>query len=117
MTTPNQPGSAGGVMQNQLTMTQAAAGAFATAVSDLQRIYNQVTDANIALNGAMISESSTQWQKGTGQWTEDFNALQANLQSITDMLNQQIRQMLANEANNVDLANGVNSVAGSISLP
>jgi uncharacterized protein YukE len=117
MTTPNQPGSTGGVMQNQLTMTKAAAEAFATAVGDLQQIYNQVTEANISLHGAMISESSTTWQSGTAQWTEDFNSLKGNLQNITDMLNQQVQQMMSNEANNVDLATSISSISGSVALP
>jgi hypothetical protein len=117
MTTPNPGSTGGGVMQNELTMTQAAAGAFETAVGDLQQIYNEVTDANIALHGAMISTSSSTWQNGTMQWTDDFNVLKGNLQSITDMLNQQVKQMQANEANNVDLANGVTSVGIGAALP
>jgi uncharacterized protein YukE len=116
MTTPSQ-GSTGGVMQNELTMTQAAATAFETAVGDLQQIYNQVTDANMSLRGAMISTSSTTWQNGTLQWTDDFNALKGNLQNITDQLNQQVRQMQANEANSVALANNVTSVSVGIALP
>ena len=115
MTTPNS-GSAGGVMQNELTMTQAAARAFETAVGDLQQIYNQVTDANMTLNGAMISTSSSVWQQGTQQWSDDFNALKGNLQNIADQLNQQIRQMQANEANNVALANSVTSVSSGSAL-
>jgi hypothetical protein len=105
MTTPN-PGSTGGITQNQLSMTQSAAGAFAAAVGDLQSIYNQVTDANVSLHGAMISESSTVWQRGTMQWSDDFYKLKNSLQSITDMLNQQVRQMQANEARNTELATG-----------
>jgi hypothetical protein len=104
MTTPN-PGSTGGITQNQLSMTQAAAGAFATAVGDLQQIYNQVTDANVTLGGAMISESSSVWQRGTAQWSDDFNKLKASLQNITEMLNNQVKQMQANEATNAALAN------------
>lgn len=116
MTTPN-PGSTGGFMQNQLTMTQAAAGAFEAAVGDLQQIYSAVTDANISLHGAMISESSTTFQNGTARWAEDFNALKGNLQSITEQLNQQVRQMQANEANNVDLASGITGLASGVALP
>jgi phage-related protein len=116
MTTPNSGSTGGGVMQNELTMTQAAYQAFETAVGDLQQIYNQVSDANMTLNGAMISTSSSVWQQGTGQWIEDFNALKGNLQNIADQLNQQIRQMVANEANNVGLANGVASVSGGSAL-
>jgi len=116
MTTPN-PGSTGGVMQNELTMTQAAAQAFQTAVNDLQQIYNEVTDANVSLHGAMISTSSTTWQNGTQQWSDDFYKLKGNLQNITDQLNQQVRQMQANEASNVALANSVTSVSTGSALP
>jgi hypothetical protein len=108
--------SGSGVMQNELTMTQAAVGAFSTAVSDLQSIYNQVTDAVITLNGAMISTSSTLWQNGVGQWTDDFNALKGNLQNITDQLSQQISQMQANENNNVALSNSVSSIGGGVAI-
>lgn len=113
MTTP----TGGNVMQNELTMTQAAAQAFEAAVGDLQAIYNAVTDANMTLNGAMISTSSTKWQQGTAQWTDDFNALKGNLQNITEQLNQQIRQMQSNEENNVGLANQVTSVSLGSALP
>jgi hypothetical protein len=106
MTTPN-PGSTGGITQNQLSTTQAATGAFTTAVGDLQQIYNQVMDANTSLHGAMISESSTAWQRGTMQWSDDFYKLKNSLESITDMLNQQVRQMQANEARNTELASGL----------
>jgi uncharacterized protein YukE len=111
MTTP------GGVMQNELTMTQAAAQAFQSAVGDLQQIYNQVTDANMSLKGAMISTSSTQFQNGTAAWTDDFNVLKGNLQSIADQLNQQVKQMQQNEANNVSLTNGVTSLSSGAALP
>jgi uncharacterized protein YukE len=117
MTTPSQGSTGGGVMQNELTMTQAAVQAFETAVGDLQQIYNEVTDANMTLHGAMISTSSTTWQNGTQQWSDDFYALKGNLQNITDQLNQQIRQMQANEANNVGLANSVASVSAGSALP
>jgi len=116
MTTPNQ-GSTGGVTQNELTMTQAAAGAFAQAVGDLQSIYNQVMDANISLQGAMISESSTIFQQGTTQWTDDFNVLKGNLQNITDMLNQQVKQMQNNEANNLGLTANVSSIGLGAAMP
>ena len=68
-------------------------------------------DAGKPLRGAMISTSSSAWQSGTQQWSDDFNALKGNLQNIADQLNQQIRQMQANEANNVALANSVTSVS------
>lgn len=107
MTTPSQaPGSVGGVTQNQLTMTQHAADAFQTAVSDLQAIYNEVFDGNIALGKAMSSTSGRTWQQQTAQWSDDFYALKGSLQNITDMLHQQVAQMKANEANNIDLAGG-----------
>jgi hypothetical protein len=116
MSTPD-PGTTAGVMQNELTMTQAAAGAFGTAVGDLQQIYNQVTDAVITLNGAMVSTSSTIWQQAAGQWSDDFNALKGNLQNITDQLNTQVRQMQANEDNNVSLTAGLNALSGGVALP
>jgi uncharacterized protein YukE len=117
MTTPSQSGTTGGVMQNELTMTQAAAQAFEQAVNDLQSIYNQVMDANISLKGAMISESSSVFQGGVSQWTDDFNVLKGNLQNITDMLNQQVKQMQNNEANNLGLTANVSSISLSAALP
>ena len=117
MTTPTSGSTGGGVTQNELTMTQAAAGAFDQAVGDLQSIYNQVMDANISLQGAMISESSTAFQQGTTQWTDDFNVLKGNLQNITDMLNQQVQQMQNNEANNLGLTANVSSIGLSAALP
>jgi uncharacterized protein YukE len=116
MTTPS-PGSSGtNVMQNQLTMTQAAVQAFEEAVNDLQAIYNAVTDANMTLNGTMISPSSSVWQNATGQWTEDFNKLTVNLQSISTQLSQQVNQMQQNEQNNVSLAQGVTSLSAGYAL-
>jgi uncharacterized protein YukE len=107
MTTPNPGSTSGGITQNQLSMTQSAAGAFETATGDLQQIYNQVTDANTSLHGAMISQSSSTWQQGTAQWSDDFYKLKNSLQNITDMLNQQVRQMQTNEARNTELATGL----------
>ena len=117
MTTPSPDSSGGSVMQNELTMTQAVVQAFEAAISDLQQIYNSVTDANISLQGAMISTSSTAWQRGTQQWSDDFYLLKGNLQNITDQLNQQIKQMQSNEANNVALAKNVTSVSFGSALP
>jgi uncharacterized protein YukE len=117
MTTPNPQGSAGGVMQNELTMTQAAAGAFETAIGDLQSIYNQVSDANSTLGGAMISTSSSVWQQNTTQWSDDFYKLVGNLQKITDMLHQQITQMQSNEENNLSLTSNIGQVNNSVALP
>lgn len=116
MTTPNQVSSAGGITQNELTMTQAAAQAFEETTHHLLTIYNSVTDSNMALNSAMISTSSTMWQQNTQQWSDDFNALVGNLQSITDMLNLQVARMQQNEDNNTSLMSGISQVGGGAAL-
>lgn len=75
-----------GVFQTTDQGMQTGITALDTAVSDCNRIYNQVMDTVAVLPQSWQSESATAFQNLLATWQEDFSRVVAALQALHDNL-------------------------------
>jgi hypothetical protein len=91
-----------------VAVTQKAADYFSEAVSSLDSIKASVFESGTTLaSQAMITTAGAKFAAAVGAWTEDFDDIRNTLNWMSEQLTATANQMLANEANNVDIAGGL----------
>jgi hypothetical protein len=91
-----------------VAVTQKAAEYFSEAVQSLNSIRASVFESGTTLaSQAMITTAGAKFAGAVAQWTEDFDDIRNTLNWMSEQLTDTANQMLANEANNVDIAGGL----------
>lgn len=99
------------ITANTIPVTQKAAEYFTEAVQNLDSIKASVFEAGTTLaNQAMITTAGGKFLVAVTQWTEDFDDIRNTMNWMAEQLATTAKQMLANEAHNVDIATGITSM-------